>query len=406
MMMGALREGKITWNDELLMGVLNFLSEASRPDLMEELLNHYSTSNKSKWKVPLEACALMIHAHCEGGQGAAALRWLQKYRSHAKAEAVHQSNIRPYLKVMRLFSESSTGDPKTCYSIFRQMIGDGIPPTVPAFTILMAMEVRRKSFRRVFALKRVMSRVGLQTDAVAFATLFKALEGGLGRKGGWKRTKKNSTQRPRHPPCSPRKLFLEMMISHISWTNGRSVDPSPFISASTLTVALRCFTIQRDYPAAMVVLQCFEACQLIPTLRSEWAVVAPILKRVQGTIGFVWKDPSARDPGYSRWVERMQGRLIDVRSAKSELYQVRKIFEDVRPKRGRSAIGVVSRPVLVSAEHQVENRLPPADDDDIGALTWASRPKKGKGRVTDAPVDLHRSRTFLRQAIFADLSAV
>ncbi|KAG8993972.1 hypothetical protein FRB94_010230 [Tulasnella sp. JGI-2019a] len=330
---GAIEHHNVSWDSGLLATFLSNLVDAGRYDELEQVVDTYSKTiigekKRRNWKPSGVICSIMIKGHCQAGRMQDAVRWLQRYRKDSKhPKSGHQLHSHPYISLMRglAYRHKPFTDPRPCYTIFQQMLTDKTPLHVVVFNILMALEARRMNTRRVLALYRILQRSrGPQTlkpDATTFATLFAAHK-------AWRPTR----LRQRRPSPTPREIFQTMLRLHHDHTGGRPRYRSPYLTASTLNVAISCFLQAKDYAAATVALRTFGVCRLVPTTRTEWVVSSPIMRRMTWNLG-----KNEEDMQYGEWVERMRGRVMDARERKDEMEEIKEFIKMLKSRSQHTA---------------------------------------------------------------------
>jgi hypothetical protein len=270
-------------------------------------------------------------------------------------------------------------DPGPCYTALTQMIQDNKLSRVHPFNVLLALEVRRMSFRRVFALYRFLRRRhgNIQPNAATFCTMFKALD-------VW-----HPGLAPRNPRPNGRELFQQMILLHHSATKGAVYLRTKFLTANALNVSLKYFMHVRDYAAAMVVLRTFGVCRRVPTARTELVVFSAILRRMKNEI------ETTRGAMSFRWVDAMRGSTLDPRQNLEELNEIR---NELRRMKQRSDLGnLVPSSLLVPSSKEFNPNT---------GSTRSKYPWKRKTMAEDvrsgSRVSLARARVLVRCAFDAD----
>lgn len=371
----------VRWDDGLRTAFLANLVTAGRYDLLSETMQKLRELAPEGWKPCSIAYAIMIRGFSLAKRPEAALRWLQKYRQ----DWSNQRDYRPYTALIAGLTGTSSPhvDPGPAYTVFSQMIEDGVAPHISAFNALLSLEVRALRIGRAFALFRVLERryPMLKPNTQTYATMFKA-------HGVW-----HPGLRPTPRTPAARQLFKRLLQQHFKATRGVPSKSSPFLNTSILNVVIRTFIQTRDYAAAIVALRSFPVCKLPPTPRTEWIVSSTILRRMKNNLS------DEGDPRFATWISRMMGKIVEADNAQKERAEISSLLSSMK-RQSSIAAKSLSQHELAKSRRSIDEMLDTLSNPRQAGWTLQDPQKQVRG----TPTDLKSLLQLVQHALRADIS--
>lgn len=287
----------LAFSQDDLLRVLKLLMDLEvAPDISLAISNLYFQIHdiENELPGPMQLLSRIIDFETSCGNVDNALDLLSAHASSVGSEPDRMSLL-PYTAFVHAIKRTRDWDDNAICDMLDIMKGQELEPNVTIFNLLIAREVRRRSYRVAFSLYTFMSKSGTTPpDTFTFSSLFSALRQlyyrvGLGR-----------SRRYRIPDSliPPRQLYREMVPRvALGVMPGTSKPGAMTMTSSLCNVILRAFLASRDYPGAFVVIQSFSIFNVPLGIQTYRIVLQHILTRVYNEIktirnvdAFLWSD--------------------------------------------------------------------------------------------------------------------
>ena len=265
-------------------------------------LNSYARDHDLDWANSAAITSIFIRASMASNEYKAAYRWFHRYRRRVIKSADSEDALAwadPYLALMSSHAYTYPVDLGFQQRILRMLIKDRVLPTLPIFNISMSTARRANQPRVVYNLYSLLRTHAshLVPDSFTFATLFKTMD----------RFNPDS----RHPDLpDARHIFRHLIDTHLFIARGDPTFKTRTMTVSVLNVALRHFMRVRQYSAALVVLRCFEMCDLLPDKRTEWIIHSFVLRRINGELYARYPFECGVDSSRPTWAELFTATIL------------------------------------------------------------------------------------------------
>ncbi|KAF9530899.1 hypothetical protein CPB83DRAFT_144150 [Crepidotus variabilis] len=271
--------------DNAVLQVLQVLQEAGAdPLVVAHAADSYLANRPTQHMPSRELSKALVVAFINADTVDKAFTLLHRLRLSKDAAAHHV--------FIAALSYTRPNDNRSFIKILTSMNEAGLAIDTPIFNLLIAREVRLGRAGQALSMYSEMkSNEALQPDVYTFSSLFT-----LYRRVKPRSLKHHNTKDGSEGTTSPiRQLFGEVVLS-----SQRDKNPIQ-VQTSLLNTALRAFMRQRDYAAAIMVLQAFSHFQVCLDHKTYYAVVKMLVRRI-------WAEAQGSRPrDQVRWVDRLLG---------------------------------------------------------------------------------------------------
>ncbi|KIJ12893.1 hypothetical protein PAXINDRAFT_170924 [Paxillus involutus ATCC 200175] len=208
----------------------------------------------------------------------AAQNWLQVFEQICSTEGI-QPDVTPYSDIINTLNHIDPKNGEAIQAVLLRMKSAGVPPDIVVFNTLIRVNLAQQRYKEAFALYRVLMQKcseQVMPNDVTFKMLFRTAQLTSNQRI-------SVTRRHRRPDNAvpPRRLFRDMLESHLQQTEGQALGRSVVLSVSAFHIALRTFMALEDYAAAFVVVRALHTFGFQPNLQTYLIVLTSLLQRMR-----------------------------------------------------------------------------------------------------------------------------
>ncbi|KIK82219.1 hypothetical protein PAXRUDRAFT_724419 [Paxillus rubicundulus Ve08.2h10] len=208
----------------------------------------------------------------------AAQNWLQVFEQICGTEGI-QPDTTPYSDIINTLNDIDPKNGEAIQGVLLRMKSAGVPPDTVVFNTLIRVNLAQQRYKEAFALYRIFMQKRseqVMPNDVTFKMLFRVAQLTSNQRV-------SVTRRHRRPDNAvpPRRLFREMLESHLQQTEGQALGRSVVLSVSAFHIALRTFMALEDYAAAFVIIRALHAFGFQPNLQTYLIVLISLLQRMR-----------------------------------------------------------------------------------------------------------------------------
>ncbi|KIM81486.1 hypothetical protein PILCRDRAFT_821273 [Piloderma croceum F 1598] len=238
-----------------------------------------------------------------------AKHWLDLAKELSDLEAGPSSpSPSPYVTFLEALSKIEPTDIPAQLAVMNKMKHNKVIPNVSVYNTLIATQIRLGNLESACNLYSTLLQLRPDSEQpspkptiIPNAPTFIHMFGVVKRIKVPRGVRSRQYKRPKNAP-SARKLYGDMVESHLIETRGRPTQPSSVVTPSSFHLALRTFMIMSDYTAAFVAIRSLGMYGMPTNLDTYQIVIKGLLRRMHHELG------SARGVDERRWVDVLLGR--------------------------------------------------------------------------------------------------
>lgn len=274
--------------------------------IINKLVKLFIRTQGAGYKPPAALICRLVDLLVKNGLKEQATSWLDV--AQELSDSTEEPSPSPYVTYLEALSEFDPTNITAQLDVMEKMQQNHITPNVSVYNTLIAAQIRLGHFESACNLYSALLQLRPDSDlpspkptiiptAPTFAHMFsviREIDVIRGVRSRW-------YKRPKNAP-SARKLYGDMVESHLIETRGRPRQPSSVINPNSVHLALRTFVTLSDYTGAFIALRSFGMYGIPVSLRTYRMVVKGLLQRMHHELG------SARGIDERRWVDVLLGR--------------------------------------------------------------------------------------------------
>ncbi|KAF9224541.1 hypothetical protein BS17DRAFT_780019 [Gyrodon lividus] len=221
----------------------------------------------------------------------AAQNWLQEFEQICSIEGI-QPDPTPYSDIINTLNHIDPKNGEVIQAVLLRMKSAGVPPDIVVFNTLIRVNLAQQRYKEAFALYHVLTQKRseqLMPNDVTFKMLFRAAQLTSNQRV-------SVARRHRRPDNAvpPRRLFREMLESHLQQTERQALGRSIVLSVSAFHTALRTFMALDDYAAAFVTIRALHTFGFQPNLQTYLIVLISLLHRMRRELAHLRREDGYR----------------------------------------------------------------------------------------------------------------